>query len=596
VLTAPAPVAPARMYGYAPLTIAACTISLVAIWGLGRAVTSFHAAYVLPNLAATQIDAAASAYRRIDALAVDRSPIVGEYLLRLVALGRLSDPAAVLRRIPEEETFGIAAQRLAFAYGFVGQSNMHAILAQRFPGRTSPSTIFRFVQQATIVHTLAGFVAAGRKAPPGLIADTVTALRAENAAPSRATLCAAIPALFAAGRAAEAREFFVKLQANQGVGCDEAVDPVERRARQQPPCVTHERVAIATAMLGVWADGRDILKQCEDADRARLLLLRLALLVDDHAASANILDMSPPPAVKPPNETVLRAAVLVKAGRLAEARSTVAPLLADPAPFATPGAEDPLRPLFETLRKQENAGEFLADVTAAQDRMVQAATDFRVKIHRTLEHVRMLTEIGRRDDARTAGLPAIDLASRNTGLVQRTRPAHFIDGAEIAGLIGETAKAGQFLHFALIYGDNIGQRRERAEHFRRALSLSLRFVPEEMKGAIATTSVVLRGESDTEVRARLHSIISEIELEAGDPVAAIDSARDAGLPHRVIESYCRFVAKPGNGRQSREWSDALRYPYWPEPSSTFIGSRSLAFHDAFGPLTCEASWPIDRSN
>jgi hypothetical protein len=275
---------PHRAYAFAPLTLAACIVSLVAVWALGRLVQAFHAAYVQPNLAVTQVDAAADAWRRVSAMAVDRSPIAGEYLVRLMALGRLPDPIRALRQIPEEESYGAAAQRLAFAYGFAGDANKHAQLAQRFVGDPEMSLSRR---RATAVHTLAGFVAAGREPPEDLVKTVLVLLRNETPVMGmRATLCAAIPALFAAGKQSDAMRLFDKLGTLRGQGCDEALDPLERRRKTQPPCTTHERIAYATAKLGAWQNAQEIVRKCDNSNRSKILFLRLALQIEDPAVAS----------------------------------------------------------------------------------------------------------------------------------------------------------------------------------------------------------------------------------------------------------------------------------------------------------------------
>jgi hypothetical protein len=587
---------PSRAYGFLPLTIASCLASFAIVWGLGQTVKSFHAAYVWPSLVQTQVDAAAGAWQSIESLAVDRNPVVGEYLVRLVALGRLPNPAVAIRRIPEENSQAAAAQRLAFAYGFAGRTEMTQVLR----GPLQNSFLGKRLQYTNAVHTLAGFVAAKRQPDDQVVQSAIDALR--QAQPSlglRELYCTAIPALFAAGKSAEATEFFGALKNLQGPGCDEAIDIAERNKKQMTiPCIVQERIAVATALLGKPDNALEIAKTCNDRDRMRTVLLRLAIQVDDVAAATRMMEAVAGPDGRSANQIVLRAAVLARLGRLGEAATVAKPVLDDPPKWFKVEEEKPLRPLFNVLVKMNEPGSLLDSVIAAQERISNASGDLRVATYQGLELVRMLSEAKRSAALTAAGAPLLARMAQANQVAMQKRPRALIDAAEAAILIGKPGAAGKPLDDALRHLETTAHGPERPEQFARVIALARLVSPALVARGIKQLKLVIDGESDVEERARLNSIVSGAYLANGDPVLAIEFAHKAALPHRVIEAYCRILddAIDRSAAKTAASDYGLKYPHWPAPSFIFPGNGNFAFRDAFGPQTCQAPWPVDKRN
>jgi hypothetical protein len=603
-LPEPAPPAPFyRAYGFLPLTVAVCLVSLAAIWALGLATRSLYAAYVQPNLTATQVDVSARAWQNAETLAAYRSSIVGDYLVRLLVLERLPDPASVLDRIPELETQTAARQRLAFAYGFAGQDH---ILSRLYRPTSVPP------RDRSTIHALAGFVAAGRKPGDKLVQDaidTLSVMSDEDRPGLRELYCTGIPALFAAEKKAEAMRFFAALQSTEGAGCDEAIDINERKQQPSPPCIEQERIATTTALLGKFDDAIEIARTCRDDTRMRVILLRLAIQIDDKTVAARLLEAAArkdparrDPARKdsaPAGEIVLRAVVLAKLDRLDEASAVAKSVLDNPTRWFEPALDQsPLRPLFNVLAQTGRPEPLRDRVVAAQQRIIsKASSDLWISTYQGLELVRMLSEANRHDTLATAGPPFIDRVTNADISEVGVPPRPAIDATEIAILIGKPDDAEELLNraFSILRPSN-RYYEAGLEQFARILTLARLHFPKTLASLLAELGDLIDRASNLEERARMNSIVSQIHLANGDPVSAIDFARKAALPHRVIEAHCRILDEAiGKSATAAARTYGLKYPQWPEPSFylSHDDKKGVAFRDAFGPPSCEAPWPID---
>src|SRR4029450_9897092 len=143
-------------------------------------VQSLHVAYVEPYLTATQLRIAARPGQFYGApISVDKNPILGESLVRLLALGSLRRPNDPLQKTLEHQTRAAAAQRLAFAYGFAGSTRMVQLYT---PKDTATNTAFGTrLLPAISIHTLAGFAAARKSPPDDLVQGAIAALRNHKA-------------------------------------------------------------------------------------------------------------------------------------------------------------------------------------------------------------------------------------------------------------------------------------------------------------------------------------------------------------------------------------------------------------------------------
>jgi tetratricopeptide (TPR) repeat protein len=578
-----------RAYSFLPLTVASCLASFAIVWGLGLGFRSLHAAYIKPNLAATQVDIAAGASQVISNLAIDKNPILGEYLVRVLALGRLPNPAPTVTIIHDQETRAAAVQRLAFAYGFAGRTDAPQLL----DGLPPKSFFRRPLQETATIHALAGFVAAKKNPDAELVQQAVEVLRKSRATMGlRELYCTAIPALFAAGRSAEANEFFKKFDTLKGVGCDEAIDREESRQSETPlPCIVQERIAFATAQLGKFDDALAIATTCKNKDRMRLVLLRLSAAIEDGGAAARFLEAAAHSGKAPAAETIQHAAALARLGKLDEAAAIAKPVLEDPKDLFDAGDERPFRPLFNALTGRERSGPLLDSIISAQQAACNTTEELAAAIGQRLELVRMLVETNRSSALADAAAPIVAITAPADRKELTRSPAALLDAAEIVVLAGQPGAAEPFLKDALNYLRTTPSGRGRARRVDRAIALAHGVSPAQLALGISTLQAAIEAEPDAEERAKLTSIVSNAYLKSGDPVMAVKYAREAGLPHRVLEAYCRIldraIAKPQAGGAP---DYGLKYANWPAPSS--ILSPRRAFHDAFGPQTCDAPGPI----
>jgi tetratricopeptide (TPR) repeat protein len=468
------------------------------------------------------------------------------------------------------------------------------------PKDTATNTAFgKRLLPAISIHTLAGFAAARKSPPDDLVQGAIAALRNHKAGEGERELyCTAIPALFAAGRVAEANEFFIVLKTLQEPGCDEAFDRTERGAKPPLPCIEEERIARALIQLGKFDNALEIVRTCDDSDRLRTILLRAAIGTDDRTAGTRLLDAATPKGDVPADETLLRAAVLAKLGRLEEAYDLAKPFLDDPQRWLDMRRENIFRPLFDEFIKADKPERLLDHVIRGQKLVIKANDDLRVSTYQTLELARMLSEANRPDELFAIGDALISSVTdeANRALVQAS-PRPLIDAAEVAILIGQRDKAAEMLSSAATYVTMMAtDGASRTGQLIRMLAISYSVSPDAIKNSVAELVAAIPYEPDAEERARLYSIVSGAHLKNGDPVFAIHFAQEAGLPHRVLEAYCRVLDQAIKTSAVRPPADyGLGYAYWPSPS--FIGAeKSIVFRDSFGPLTCDAPRPVDRRN
>ena len=633
LLKPPPPLPPgSHAHRFLPLAITICFVAFAAIWGLGQAIHLLHVAYIKPYLTATQFEIAAGA----KGPSVDKNPIVGEYLVRLSAWESIQRSIAppdkithwgkilvvlvnpfyqidnILRSTRDKETHAAAAQRLAFAHGFGGNDATrwyeapaeNGVLARSAeteatwsPDSNNEGPIGRRTRKTIPVHILAGTVAARRTPSDKLVQSVIDTLGQRIAGLGmRELYCTAIPSLFAIGRTAEATEFFTALDRMPGTGCDEALDTADRQKNPPLPCIPQERIATMTALLGKAGDAIQIAKTCADDDRRRLLLLRLVLKIEDNTAAKQLLDAAEKNGEAAPSETLLRSAGLAKVGRLDEASLLATPLLADPKKWFDAGNDKQFRPLFDVLTKIAIPGPLLDHVIAAQDAFSKASDDFQVSAYQTLELARMLHETKRSAELATVASTFIDTVKKRSNKLAVMRfPSTLIDGAEAAVLIGRTDSAAELLSY---FDETLKTMNVIAssEHLNRIIPIARNISPGLAADYISKLLETIPQETDAEERARLYSIVSGEYLKNGDPVFAIQYAQEAGLPHRVFEAYCRVLDRAIKTSAVAPSVDyGLGYAYWPAPS--FIDSeKNFAFRDAFGPLTCDAPWPVDRRN
>jgi hypothetical protein len=449
------------------------------------------------------------------------------------------------------------------------------------------------MQDIATIHTLAGFAAAKRTPDDELVKKAIEVLqRSRRTLGLRELYCTAIPALFFAGRQAEAIEFFKKFDKLTGAGCDEAIDIEERGLGSSLPCIVQERIAFSTALLGKFDDALTIARTCNDKERMRLLLLRLTVQTEDDSAAMRFFQVAARSDKTPAAEVVPRAAALARLGRLDEAAKMVKPAFDQPESWFD-GNDEPFRPLFNALLRTGRPGPLLDGIISAQERASKASESLSTATAQGLELVRMLTEAKRSDALAAAGAPIIARATEGRKELAR-RPRPLLDAAEIAILTGQPQAAGPFLDDALNYLRTAPRSIPRPPSYARAIELAYMMSPAQLAISAGKLRPIIDRERDAEARAQLTAIASGAYLKIGDPFEAGKYAREAALPHRAMEAYCRILDDAVAKSKAATRDYGLKYPNWPAPSFMLAGGGTTTFRDAFGPQTCKARKPVDK--